>query len=150
MVKVNLKKRKNPYITLKAYLHSRKISYRKAAPVLGMSLGTFCSKINGQSDFTIQDIKKLASEFDFDPGIIFDLELRRGISLTLPRVLKVTKFYSLMELNMWLTREFNFNSDNPLKELLEDYISLKGFLYEVYNLLDKWKQPRNLEDTLKA
>ncbi|MCL5272033.1 MAG: hypothetical protein M1486_01715 [Gammaproteobacteria bacterium] len=51
---------------------------------------------------------------------------------------------------MWLTREFNFNSDNPLKELLEDYISLKGFLYEVYNLLDKWKQPRNLEDTLKA
>jgi len=57
MVKVHLKKRKKPYITLKAYLHSRKISYRKAAAVLGIGLNTFSLKINGQSDFTIQDTK---------------------------------------------------------------------------------------------
>lgn len=58
---------------------------------------------------------------------------------------QIPRFNSLEELNGWAARQFSLDSDNPINEVLEDYLSVKEFLYGVYDLIDRNNKPLNVE-----
>lgn len=57
----------------------------------------------------------------------------------------IPQFNNLEELNNWATRQFGLDSENPINEVLEDYLSVKEFLYGVHDLLDRNRKPLNTE-----
>lgn len=60
------------YPKVKGYLVEKGIKQKEVAAVLKMTTSTFNNKLNGFSDFTISDVKKMCYEFGMNAEIFFD------------------------------------------------------------------------------
>lgn len=65
-----------PYTKLKGVLCERGITYVRAATAVGMSTTSFNDKINGYTDFLVEELLVLCKVFDIDPAFILDDRLR--------------------------------------------------------------------------
>ena len=50
-----------PYQRLKQELQRRRLSYQNISQELGISVSTVCRKVNGGSDFYIDEVQKLVA-----------------------------------------------------------------------------------------
>lgn len=60
-----------PYSRLKGALREKDLSYGDVARILGISATSVCHKINGVSDFYLQEIMSLAKAMDKDAWDLF-------------------------------------------------------------------------------
>lgn len=56
-----------PLNKLKGRITEKGSSYRKVSAGIGISLNTFCNKINGHSLFDIVEVSKICAELDIPP-----------------------------------------------------------------------------------
>lgn len=56
---------------LKKFLHKRKVSYRKLAEMINISLDALNNKVNGYTEFRPTEIKAIANIFKFSPEEIY-------------------------------------------------------------------------------
>jgi transcriptional regulator with XRE-family HTH domain len=66
-----MKKKHAPYIKLKRLFASRGITYKDVAKVIHTTEATVMCKINGDSDFTISEMKSICATFGIDPSVFF-------------------------------------------------------------------------------
>lgn len=59
------------YSKLKGLMMENNFTQNQMAKILGISVSTFNQKINGKSDFTIQEAKKIALLFKKEVDVIF-------------------------------------------------------------------------------
>ncbi|MHB8157244.1 MAG: hypothetical protein ACYDEQ_07615 [Desulfocucumaceae bacterium] len=52
---------------------------------------------------------------------------------------KIPHFNNLEELNVWIRSQFHFDGDNPLQDLLEDYVNSRDKLCKIHNLITFWE-----------
>lgn len=67
-----MKKIHEPYSKFKGWLRSNGLTYKDIAELLGLSVATVSSKINGHSDFLLSEIQVIKQHFHLDNGIFFD------------------------------------------------------------------------------
>lgn len=60
-----------PYSKFKGWLRGNDLTYQDVAELLGLSVATISAKINGQSDFSLSEIKELKNHFHLDSDIFF-------------------------------------------------------------------------------
>lgn len=61
-----------PYNKFKGWLREHNITYADVGKVIGRDEVTVCSKINGQSDFLLNEIKILKKKYHLDSDIFFE------------------------------------------------------------------------------
>lgn len=66
-----MKRKHAPYIKLKRLFASRAITYKDVAKVIHTTEATVMCKINGDSDFTISEMKAICVTFGIDIAIFF-------------------------------------------------------------------------------
>lgn len=66
-----MKKKHPPYVKLKRLFAAREITYKDVAKVIQTTEATVMCKINGDSDFSISEMKTICATFGIDPGIFF-------------------------------------------------------------------------------
>lgn len=52
-----------PYMNFKGWLRSNSLTYEDIAELLNCTIGTVSQKVNGQSDFLLNEIEKIVSEY---------------------------------------------------------------------------------------
>lgn len=62
---MNLKK-------LKGAMAEKDFTQSKLASMLGLSLKSFSAKINGKTEFKVNELAKISKILDVDPSIFFD------------------------------------------------------------------------------
>lgn len=60
-----------PYQKFKGWLRSENLVYKDIADFLGVSIQTVTAKVNGQSDFTLSEIKAMNSNYNLSNDIFF-------------------------------------------------------------------------------
>ena len=70
--------RHEPYSDLKGLLRAKGITYDVAAKAALLSTTSFNNKINGESDFYLVELIRLANAFDINPFIILPVRLRNA------------------------------------------------------------------------
>ena len=60
-----------PYMLFKGWLRSNNLTYKDVAEVLGLSVATVSSKINGQSDFLLSEIETIKKHYNLESSIFF-------------------------------------------------------------------------------
>lgn len=66
-----MKKLHKPYRNFKGWLRSQNLTYKDIANLLGLSTATVSAKINGQSDFSLSEVKMMKCEYNLDSNIFF-------------------------------------------------------------------------------
>ena len=66
-----MKKIHNPYDNFKRWLGGNGLTYKDVSELLGLSIATVSSKINGQSDFLLSEIQLLKKHYNLDSEIFF-------------------------------------------------------------------------------
>lgn len=61
-----------PYNKFKGWLRENNITYAEVGEVIGRDEVTVCSKINGQSDFLLNEIKMLKKKYRLNSDIFFE------------------------------------------------------------------------------
>lgn len=61
----------SPYNHFKGWLRSNDLTYKDVGDLLGVSVATVSSKINGKSDFLLSEIKVLRKKYHLDFDIFF-------------------------------------------------------------------------------
>lgn len=74
-------KRHTLYNELKGELYKRNITYAIAAKALNITTNAFNNKINGPSDFTVNEAIRLCRTFGMDPIIIFNSDVQNATEL---------------------------------------------------------------------
>lgn len=64
-----------PYTAFKLWLAGHGITYKDVADVIDCAEATVQMKINGASDFTFTEGKKMQAAFGFELGIFFDPQI---------------------------------------------------------------------------
>lgn len=60
-----------PYEKFKRWLGGNGLTYKDVAQLLGLSIATVSSKINGQSDFSLSEIQMIKKHYHLDSEIFF-------------------------------------------------------------------------------
>ena len=58
-----------PYNKFKGAIRERGVTYEKIANLLNSTKSTICNKINGNSDFTISEVKTICTTYGIDRNI---------------------------------------------------------------------------------
>lgn len=66
------------YSRLKTALFDKKVTYKEAANMIGISISAFNNKINGRVDFKLDEILKLCDSLDLDYHFIMDEKLQNA------------------------------------------------------------------------
>lgn len=61
-----------PYRKVKGVLREKELTYQQAADALGICVASLNHKINGKSDFTIQEAQALANLTGYDEWDLFE------------------------------------------------------------------------------
>lgn len=61
-----------PYVGFKGWLRGHSLKYADLAELLGLTIGTVSDKINGLSDFQLNEVSKIVSEYDASYNIFFN------------------------------------------------------------------------------
>lgn len=64
------------YKRLKLVLFDKKVNYRQAAEIAGISVSAFSNKINGKVDFKLEEIFRLCDTLDLDYVFILGEKLQ--------------------------------------------------------------------------
>lgn len=70
-----MRKKHAPYIKLKRLFASKGITYKDVAKAIQTTESTVMLKINGNSDFTISEMKTICATFDINPSIFFTADV---------------------------------------------------------------------------
>lgn len=66
------------YKRLKLALFDKKVNYRQAAEIAGVSVSAFSNKINGKVDFKLEEIFRLCEGLDLDYTFILEEKLQNA------------------------------------------------------------------------
>ena len=61
-----------PYNRFKGFLREKELTYSDVAKVLNISITAVLNKINGVSDFYIEEVKILQSEYGIELSVFFN------------------------------------------------------------------------------
>ena len=61
-----------PYTRFKGWLRSNDLTYKDLSDLLGISVTTVSSKINGHSDFLLSEIQAIKRQFHLESNIFFN------------------------------------------------------------------------------
>jgi len=61
-----------PYEKFKRWLAGNGLTYKDIAMDLGVSIATISAKINGQSDFSLSEVRLLENKYQIDSNIFFN------------------------------------------------------------------------------
>lgn len=64
------------YKRLKLALFDKKVNYKQAAEIAGVSVSAFSNKINGKVDFKLEEIFRLCEGLDLDYTFILEEKLQ--------------------------------------------------------------------------
>lgn len=61
----------SPYTKFKGWLRSNSLTYKDVGELLGLSVATVSSKINGKSDFLLSEVQTIKKHYNLDSDIFF-------------------------------------------------------------------------------